>query len=81
MNAKEFFDKVCAMREAQNRYFKYRTSDELSKARQLEKIVDDEIRRVLALLPPSDRESMGPPSFLSFPKPKQPVENDCSSVT
>ena len=68
MNAKEFFYRVCEMRKAQNRYFKYRTSDELSKARQLEKIVDDEIRRVLALLPPSDRESMGPTQLSLFPE-------------
>lgn len=45
MNAKEFFDKLCEMRESQKRYFKYRTSDELSRARILEKEVDDEIQR------------------------------------
>ena len=46
MNAKQFFYKVSAMREAQKRYFKYRTSDELSKARILEKEIDEEIKRV-----------------------------------
>lgn len=50
MNAKEFFDKVRSMREAQKRYFKYRTSDELSRARILEKEVDAEILRVDKLM-------------------------------
>ena len=50
MNAKEFFDKVRSMREAQRRYFKYRTSDELSRARILEKEVDAEILRVDKLM-------------------------------
>ncbi len=50
MNAKEFFDKVCAMRESQKRYFKYRTSDELARSRALEKEVDAEISRVEKLM-------------------------------
>lgn len=50
MNAKDFFDKVRSMREAQRRYFKYRTSDELSRARILEKEVDAEILRVDKLM-------------------------------
>lgn len=50
MNAKEFFDKVCAMRESQKRYFKYRTSDELARSRALEKEVDAEISRVDKLM-------------------------------
>ena len=40
MTAREFFYKVKAMREAQQRYFKFRTSDELAKAKKLEREVD-----------------------------------------
>lgn len=46
MNAKEFFDTVAEMRKAQCKYFRMRTTENLNNAKRLEKIVDEEIRRV-----------------------------------
>lgn len=46
MNAKEFFDIVAEMRKAQSKYFRMRTTENLNNAKRLEKIVDEEIRRV-----------------------------------
>ena len=46
MNAREFFDAVVEMRKAQNKYFRMRTTDNLNNAKKLERVVDDEIRRV-----------------------------------
>lgn len=46
MTAREFFDKVAAMRQAQRDYFKTRDRDILISSKQLEKEVDDEIKRV-----------------------------------
>lgn len=46
MNAREFFDKVAAMRQAQRDYFKTRDKDTLIRSKTLEKEVDDEIKRV-----------------------------------
>lgn len=46
MNAKEFFDTVVEMRKAQSKYFRMRTTENLNNAKRLEKIVDEEIRRV-----------------------------------
>lgn len=46
MNAKEFFDTVAEMRKAQSKYFRIRTTENLNNAKRLEKIVDEEIRRV-----------------------------------
>ena len=46
MNAREFFDTVTEMRKAQSKYFRMRTTENLNKAKRLEKIVDEEIRRV-----------------------------------
>ena len=46
MNANEFFDTVAEMRKAQSKYFRMRTTENLNKAKRLEKIVDEEIRRV-----------------------------------
>lgn len=46
MNAKEFYDKVVAMRAAQKRYFETRSYDWLSKSKELEKEIDKEIERV-----------------------------------
>lgn len=45
MNAKEFFDKVALMRKYQIRYFRNKRAEDLSQSRELERIVDDEIRR------------------------------------
>ena len=44
MNAKEFFDKVALMRKYQIRYFRNKRAEDLSQGRELERIVDDEIR-------------------------------------
>ena len=46
MNAKEFFDTVAKMSHAQKQYFKTRSKEWLIVSKQLEKKVDDEIRRV-----------------------------------
>jgi phosphate uptake regulator len=46
MTAKEFFMLVVQMRNAQIRYFRTRDKSDLQASKQLEKQVDDEIRRV-----------------------------------
>ncbi len=46
MNAKDFFDTVCAMRAAQKRFFKSHSSFDLQESKRLEKIIDNEIKRV-----------------------------------
>lgn len=51
MNAREFFDTVAKMREAQKSYFRTRSKSSLEKSKELEKKVDDEIRRVTSLFP------------------------------
>jgi hypothetical protein len=50
MNAREFFDKVVEMRNAQKKYFETRDKDVLSEAKRLEKEIDAEIRRVEIVL-------------------------------
>ena len=50
MNARQFFDKVAAMRDAQKEYFKTRTATALNKSKALEREVDEEISRVRAVL-------------------------------
>lgn len=52
MEAREFFDKVVQMREAQKKYFKMRTSLDLAAAKKLEKEIDEEIARVQTLTKP-----------------------------
>lgn len=49
MTAKEFFDKVVAMREAQKEYFRSRFQDSLRKSKALEAEIDNEIKRVRAI--------------------------------
>jgi hypothetical protein len=46
MNAKEFFSLVTEMRNAQKTYFRNRTTDNLKHSKDLERQVDNEIRRV-----------------------------------
>lgn len=46
MTAKEFFMLVVQMRNAQKQYFRTRDKSDLQASKQLEKQVDDEIRRV-----------------------------------
>jgi hypothetical protein len=55
MTAREFFDKVTAMRQAQRDYFKIRDKDTLILSKQLEKEVDAEIKRVTDLMNGGDR--------------------------
>lgn len=50
MNAREFFDVVSQMREAQKSYFRTRSKSSLEKSKELEKQVDDEIKRVNYIL-------------------------------
>lgn len=50
MNARDFFDLVREMREAQRSYFLTRSKDLLEKSKQLEREVDREISRVDAIL-------------------------------
>jgi len=46
MNAKEFFSLVTEMRNAQKTYFRNRTTENLQHSKDLERQVDNEIRRV-----------------------------------
>lgn len=46
MNAKAFFNLVAAMRDKQKEYFRTRSVPVLQESKQLEKQVDDEIKRV-----------------------------------
>lgn len=56
MNAREFFDLVSEMRKAQKDYFKTRRTGSLNMSKQLEKQVDDEIRRVNDILKPQPKQ-------------------------
>lgn len=57
MNAKEFFNLVSRMREAQKEYFKTRSSLNLRQVKTLEKEIDAEIERVNALAPRKDTQT------------------------
>lgn len=46
MNAREFFTLVTRMRDKQKEYFRTRSVSVLQESKQLEKQVDNEIRRV-----------------------------------
>lgn len=46
MNAREFYNTVKSMREAQRNYFKFRTKQFLDESKRLEKTIDAEIKRV-----------------------------------
>lgn len=50
MNAKDFFDLVSQMRNAQKNYFRTKAVDYLAESKRLEKAVDSEISRVNNLL-------------------------------
>lgn len=50
MNAKEFFDAVAAMRDAQKEYFRTRTREALTESKRLEKKIDAEIARARSFL-------------------------------
>lgn len=63
MKPREFFDKVAAMRAAQKKYFKSRSSFDLHEAKRLEKIIDDEIARVEAI---ENNKHAGPTQLTLF---------------
>lgn len=63
MNHKEFYDKVVAMRKAQKDYFKFRSSAYLQTSKRLEREIDDEIKRVEAVLAEEERKNQ--PSLFS----------------
>ena len=46
MTAKDFFDLVARMRDKQKEYFRTRSGSVLQESKQLEKQVDEEIKRV-----------------------------------
>lgn len=46
MNAKQFFDKVVELRQAQREYFRTRMPDALRKSKVIESEIDREIKRV-----------------------------------
>lgn len=46
MTAKDFFDLVARMRDKQKEYFRTRSGSVLKESKQLEKQVDEEIKRV-----------------------------------
>lgn len=50
MTAKEFFDLVSDMRLKQKEYFRTRSTSVLNESKALERMVDDEIRRVNQVL-------------------------------
>lgn len=50
MNAKQFFETVVKMREAQKDYFRTRSQIYLTQSKQLEREIDNEIKRVNATL-------------------------------
>ena len=56
MTAKDFFDLVARMRDKQKEYFRTRSGSVLKESKQLEKQVDEEIRRVNGII----RERQGP---------------------
>ena len=47
--ARQFFDLVRSMREAQKTYFRTRATSALNESRRLEKAVDDEIKNALRI--------------------------------
>ena len=50
MTAKDFFDLVARMRDKQKEYFRTRSGSVLKESKQLEKQVDEEIRRVNGII-------------------------------
>lgn len=57
--ARQFFDLVRSMREAQKTYFRTRATSALNESRRLEKAVDDEIKNALRI----EQESREPKLF------------------
>lgn len=59
MNAKEFYDTVVKMRKAQRDYFRTRSQRSLNESKQLEKLVDAEIKRVEEVLKRQAEQAQG----------------------
>jgi hypothetical protein len=57
VNAKEFYDTVKAMREAQKEWFKTKSRVAIVRSKVLEKKIDQEIERVEALMNPQPNEN------------------------
>ncbi len=57
--ARQFFDLVRSMREAQKTYFRTRATSALNESKRLEKAVDDEIKNALRI----EQESREPKLF------------------
>lgn len=60
MTARDFFDLVSRMRDKQKEYFRSRSASVLKESKQLEKQVDEEIKRVSEIM----RERKEPRLFL-----------------
>lgn len=58
MNAKEFYDTVKAMREAQKEWFKTKSRVAIVRSKVLEKKIDQEIERVEALMNPQPENQL-----------------------
>ena len=58
MDAKEFYDLVVKMREAQKNYFRSRSHVYLKESKQHEKEVDKEIKRVNAIVAKRDNPKL-----------------------
>lgn len=59
MNAKEFYNTVAKMRKAQRDYFRTRSQRSLNESKQLEKLVDAEIKRVEEVLKKQAEQAQG----------------------
>lgn len=59
MNAKEFYNTVAKMRKAQRDYFRTRSQRSLNESKQLEKLVDTEIKRVEEVLKKQAEQTQG----------------------
>lgn len=59
MNAKEFYNTVVKMRKAQRDYFRTRSQRSLNESKQLEKLVDTEIKRVEEVLKRQAEQAQG----------------------
>lgn len=55
MDSKSFFNYVVEMREFQKEYFKNRSTIAMYKAKQVEKIIDNEIGRVMQIISNNDK--------------------------
>lgn len=59
MNAREFYDTVVQLRKAQRDYFRTRSQRSLNESKQLERLVDAEIKRVEEVLRRQTEQAQG----------------------